>query len=345
MDTTIGAPSDETSTPRTATILCAMVIIRGAGLAGLAAAARLARLGHQVTLTTEGAPLGGPYAPGAFSGPDPLGTITLPAAWRDLFKKSGGHLTTELNRAHLSLVEADPVAVDLDDGDPLPLPAERGAQFHAIAGRLGEAEAIRWRDLIDSLDDAWIVFRRHALEATTPVTTPAQRAALLLDVTAGELADRVHPALGRLVLDTAGGPGAPGVETLPLAVERTFGRWRLVAGDGSARPGTSLVGLLTTRLAERGVQLADEPPGPVDIDCVPVGPAGRAHDAAAWLARTPIVGSDGTLRASAASPAGAQPWAELGSAALAVYELHERLTGEDCRPSNVDFRLPRLPPE
>ena len=31
------------------------------------------------------------------------------------------------------------------------------------------------------------------------------------------------------------------------------------------------------------------------------------------------------------------------SAALAVYALHERLTGEDPRPRNVDFRLPRLP--
>ncbi|GAA3861147.1 FAD-binding protein [Tessaracoccus defluvii] len=320
-----------------------MVIIRGAGLAGLAAAARLARLGHEVTLATGGTPLGDAYAPGVPTNPDPLGTITLPAAWRDLFKKSGGHLTTELNRAHLTLVEADPVAVDLGEGDLLRLPAERGAQFRAIGERLGEAEAARWRDLIDSLDDAWIVFRRHALEGTTPVTTPGQRAALLLDVSAGDLADRVHPALGRLVVDAAGTPGAPGVEALPLAVERTFGRWRLVAADGTARPGTSLVGLLTTRLAERGVQLADEPPGPVDIDCVPAGPVGRAHDAAAWLARTPIAGADGRLRASAASPAGTQPWAELGSAALAVYALHERLTGEDCRPTNVDFRLPRLP--
>ena len=46
-------------------------------------------------------------------------------------------------------------------------------------------------------------------------------------------------------------------------------------------------------------------------------------------------------RASAASPAGPEPWAQLGSAALAVYELHERLTGEDSRPTNVAFRMPR----
>ena len=36
-----------------------MLIIRGAGLTGLASAARLARLGHDVTLETLGEPLGG----------------------------------------------------------------------------------------------------------------------------------------------------------------------------------------------------------------------------------------------------------------------------------------------
>src|SRR5690606_1881423 len=59
-----------------------------------------------------------------------------------------------------------------------------------------------------------------------------------------------------------------------------------------------------------------------------------------WLRRPPVV-SD-VLRASASSPAGSEPWAELGSAALAVYELHERLTGEDSRPTNKDFRPGRL---
>ena len=68
----------------------------------------------------------------------------------------------------------------------------------------------------------------------------------------------------------------------------------------------------------------------------------RPHRDAAWglepgsaravLRRRPVVAEQ--LTASACSLAGPEPWAELASAALAVYELHERLTGEDCRPSN-----------
>ena len=60
----------------------------------------------------------------------------------------------------------------------------------------------------------------------------------------------------------------------------------------------------------------------------------------AWLRRTPVV--DDVPTASACSPAGNDVWGELASAALAVYELHERLTGEDCRPTNRAFRGSRL---
>ena len=146
------------------------------------------------------------------------------------------------------------------------------------------------------------------------------------------------------MLAQAESPDAPALLALPLSVERTFGRWRLVDAGGAVQPSTRLVGLLADRLAERGVVVAEEAEGAVDIDAAP--PAGwRPATASAedWLARVPIVGEGGALRASAASPAGPEPWAQLGSAALAVYALHERLTGEDPRPTNVDFRLPRLP--
>ncbi|NHB83987.1 hypothetical protein G7085_03060 [Tessaracoccus sp. HDW20] len=110
-----------------------MLIIRGATLAGLAAAARLARLGHEVTVVTDGGPLGGATAP-----PD---VVTVPAAWRDLFKKSGGHLLAELNRARVELVEAPPRQHPLPDGSTLTLPDERGPQYRAVVARFGEAEA------------------------------------------------------------------------------------------------------------------------------------------------------------------------------------------------------------
>ena len=155
-------------------------------LAGMAASARLARLGHAVTLITDGAPP--PSLPDA---------ILLPAAWRDLFKKSGAHLVTALNGAGLELVEAPAEVHTLADGTRLELPTERGAQWRALSAQLGEDEATRWRDLVDDLDDVMVAFRRHALEGTLPVTTAAQRSALWLDRTLGDVAGRLTGGLLR----------------------------------------------------------------------------------------------------------------------------------------------------
>lgn len=303
-----------------------MLIVRGATLSGLAAAARLARLGHEVALDTAGRT------------PDPLPqTVVLPATWRDLFKKSGAHLITALNGAGLELTEAPPTPHTLSDGTALQLPAERGAQYYALTEAFGEGEAIRWRDLLDSLMPVWEAFRRHALEGTEPVRTTQQRSALWLDRSIADVAAALHSPLREVVL--ALGPSQPGLAALPLLLERLFGRWQLT-DDGTPQPADLLVDLLWGRLDERGVHIVDTHDGPADIDCRPHETRRR------WWQRNPALGTpisdNGQLRASATSPAGSAPWAQLASAALAVYQLHERLTGEDPRPTNRDFTLPRL---
>lgn len=303
-----------------------MLIVRGATLAGLAAAARLARLGHEVTLDAAG------------HVPDPLPpTIVLPATWRDLFKKSGAHLVTALNGAGLELTEAPPTRHVLGDGTVLELPSERGAQFYALSDAFGKDEAARWRDLLDDLMPVWEAFRRHALEGTEPVRTKQQRAALWLDRSVADVAGRLGTPLADVVL--ALGPERPGMAALPLLLERMFGRWQ-VTRAGGPQPADLLVDLLRARLAERGVRTVETYDGEADIDCRPATAKTR------WWQRPPALGvpinDGGQLRASSASPAGAAPWAQLASAALAVYELHERLTGEDPRPTNKEFTLPRL---
>lgn len=303
-----------------------MLIVRGATLAGLAAAARLSRLGHTVTLdeaghTVESLPP----------------TIALPAAWRDTFKKSGAHLITALNGAGLELSPAPPARYTLSDGSVLELPAERGAQFYALSAAFGEAEAARWRDLLDDLLPVWGAFRRHALEGSEPVRTRQQRSALWLDRSIAEVAQRLQSPLAEVL--TALGPERPGTAALPLLLERMFGRWE-VTHHNAPQPADRLVDLLRARVVQRGVSIVESHDGPADIDC-------RPHQAARrWWRRphplgTPI-NDGGQLRASTTSPAGSAPWAQLASAALAVYELHERLTGEDPRPTNKAFTLPRL---
>lgn len=394
------------------------VAVRGASLAGMAAAARLARLGHDVTLVIAGSPLGQRWAPTTGAGEqvvdDMAQVIRLPATWRDTFKKSGGHLVAELNRAGLTLREAPPATHEFPDGSTLELPTERGAQFHVLNERYGNKAAERWRDLLDELDLAWRAQRRFGIESAERPNTRHQHRELWLTEPLANLADRVEePHLAHLIQDLkyfAGtdSPRAPGLLATQLVIERSFGRWYLSDEHGAGQRASLLIDLLANRLEQRRVQfcdaasdpnlgpepeiialpyrphwtrpalapsithwIADEPPVSTISEIVrhtatapiitwqrptPDGALSSEHDyrkatpdlawglepssARAWLRRPEITGQQ--LRASAASPAGGEPWGELSNAALAVYELHHRLTGQDCRPSNRDFQLPRL---
>lgn len=382
-------------------------------LAGLAAAARLAKLGHDVTLTTGGRPLGGRFAP--HPGPDgelvdalPQ-TYLLPAPWRDLFRKSGRAFDAELGRAGLDLVDAPAATHRFADGLEFALPAERGQQFATLSHHLGRSAAERWRDLLDDLDDTWLALRRHGVESPTPIATASkdERTRLLQRHTLANLADRLtEPHLAAIVLSQGWRAGtdshrAPALCASRLVVERTFGRWQLRDDTGPVRA-SRLIDLLVDRLATRRVRVVeyapDEPDARVHTEPhlqparwprrsprpalaprtthtltdasgadvtelvdhaartvtwqrpLPGGGAmASTHDFSAptpdlawglapddwtaWMRRTPITG-DGSWRASACSPAGNEPWAELASAALAVYETHEHLTGEDARPTN-----------
>ena len=139
-----------------------LIAVVGGGLAGLAAAARLARAGHQVVVLER---LDSPAGEVAVSG-EPGGTvITLPAAWRDLFRKSGRVLDAELARRGLQLAPAPPRAFRFADGSALDLPADRAGQWGAISAAFGQPAAVAWRDLVDGLDRTWQVVRRLGLEA------------------------------------------------------------------------------------------------------------------------------------------------------------------------------------
>ncbi len=403
-----------------ASVSAMSLVVHGATLSGLAVAARLAKLGHSVELVTDGAPIGGRWA--ATEGPgghlvDALPQlVSLPATWRDVFKKSGGHLVTELNRNGLELVEAPPVEHRFPDGTAVELPAERGAQFHAISARFGSPAAERWRDLLDDLDDVWAARRAFGVDTPGLPHDKDGRRRLWLDRTLESVADRLeNPHLARLITDLAPingtrSPGAPALLAVSFVIDRTFGRWQLVDTQRRGQRASLLMDLLVARVAERGVTLVEATDASPAVDCRPrargtwfrpaprpalrptVSHELRDHDpdrttsvheivdhhddgpvttwerpvcdgviasihdhrrgtrdldwglapdsGRSWMRRTTIT-SD-VPAASVCSPAGNEVWAELASAALAVYELHERLTGEDCRPSNRAFRGSRL---
>ena len=145
-------------------------VIFGAGLGGVAVAARLARLRHDVTivdtddtLARTGDPLRSPARLGETTGPGAPPTILwLPAVFRDLFASTGRPLARELE-----LVPVDPARrYVLPDGSVLDLPTgSRAATLDAFGRAFGPAAATEW--------DAFITAARTRWQEIRPALAPA----------------------------------------------------------------------------------------------------------------------------------------------------------------------------
>lgn len=286
------------------------VVIVGGGLAGMAAAARLAKRGHRVTLLHRSERLGADWRPDHPGGPGRLPEVlTLPAPWRDLFKKSGRILPAELARAGLDLVPAPPTRHVFAGGEELVLGGDRGEQFHRMTAAYGEPVAEAWRDLVDSLEPVWRQVRSLGLE--TSLVSGRQlrphRRTLLWGRTVADLAAaQSHPHLRALVEASAWRQGhdparTPAFVASRLNVERTFGRWMVV--DAAGRPAGSerLLDLLEARLATRGVEVVrlDRP--------VRFAGSGRHPDGRTLLAGPADGAADGAADGSSDGSVG---WAE-----------------------------------
>ncbi len=141
----------------------ARVVVLGGGLAGMASAARLAKLGHSVTLVEAADRLGGALAPveqDGFRWDGGAHATLLPAVLRDLFRKTGRPIERELD-----LVALDPVREHrFADGSRLRLPGgSRAAQIAAVEG-LGTGLGRVWADFVSSYADDWDLLRRDFFE-------------------------------------------------------------------------------------------------------------------------------------------------------------------------------------
>lgn len=245
----------------------APVVVVGGGLAGMAAAARLAKAGHPVELYEAAASLGGSWAPSEVDGllvdaaPAVLG---FPAPWRDLFRKSGRPLEAELERRGLALAPATAARYRFADGTELMLPAERGAQHAALTRAYGTAVAVRWQELLDGLDRVWQRVRPLGLEAELrdrgQLDREVRRALRSRQTLAQLAAGLDEPHLEAVVRSVAYRLGSapeltPAWCAVELSVARKFGRWTVTATDGGPDTGRSsvLVELLAARLALRRV--------------------------------------------------------------------------------------------
>jgi len=252
------------------------VIVIGGGLAGLAAAARLAKAGHAVELYEQSDRLGGTWAPyqleGGVTVDDAPSIIGFPAPWRDLFRKSGRPLEAELARMGYALAPAEPPMMIFADGTQLSLPADRGSQYSALGDAYGGSVAERWQQLIDRFGEVWQTLRGLGFEAELRSRRQLNRTARRslfgpsrfgTGTTVADLASSIdHKHLSALLRSVAYRSGSrpentPAFAAVELYLMRTFGRWQVqpLEADSPLDVGRSsvLVEALAARLALRKV--------------------------------------------------------------------------------------------
>ena len=239
----------------------ARIIVIGAGVAGLAAAARMASGANDVTLIERNSSPGGSLT---WASP---GTLTLPAALRDLFVKTGGRKASAAGQLEdvVDLQPVDPVrAYRFSDGSTLALPnAARGDTKDAFDAAFGPGSGDAWLRVVDHGNRAWSAIRPSLVEVPDAgrgdmwrlLRSSSARRAVAPRRTlrqVGEDAGVRDPRMWSVLDEYAKAAGAapetaPAVLAIRLYIEQTFGAWRIVGGL------SELATALYERCLKRGV--------------------------------------------------------------------------------------------
>jgi UDP-galactopyranose mutase len=232
------------------------VVVVGGGFGGTAAAARLAKLGHDVTVVERRDRLGGAVGfverDGFRWDAGPTSTA-LPAVVRDLFRKSGRPLERELD-----LVPVEPMREHrFSDGTVLRMPSgSRSAQLDAVDDALGGDLGRQWVDHVHSFADTWDALRRSYLERpwSEEHADKDTRALLHTRTTLHKVVTRAFKderlrelALHPTRMDGHDPRNVPAWMAMWAYVEQNFGLWTVPGGMGA------LAAAMTKRLQERRV--------------------------------------------------------------------------------------------
>ena len=223
----------------------ARIVVVGAGMGGLAVAARLSAQRHQVTVVEQADTVGGKlgwFTRDGFAFDTGPSLLTLPAVYRDLFLKTGEPLERSVE-----LVEVDPVCrYRFPDGTVLDLPnASRGRTTAAMDEALGAGTGAQWASLLDHAGAVWEITRGPFLESPLDgartlfalsrrvrdlVTVAPWRT--LRGVGRSHLRDpRLAMMLDRYATYTGSDPRrAPAALVTVPYVEQTFGAWYVRGG-------------------------------------------------------------------------------------------------------------------
>ena len=240
------------------------IVVIGAGIGGMATAARLSVKGHQVTIVEQSDQVGGKagaYSRDGFVFDTGPSLITLPAVYRDLFLKTGTSLEDNVD---LQPVEPG-TSYRWSDGTRVTLPGVNpAAAATALGDALGGTAREDWLALVARAAEIWRITRKPFLEspltgtrellalAKSPrdVRTVAPTTSLrglgrkyLRDPRLRMLLDRYATYSGS---DPRKAPAA--LSTIPY-VEQTFGSWHI--GGGVHK----LADALAARCEERKVDI------------------------------------------------------------------------------------------
>ncbi|WET76785.1 phytoene desaturase family protein [Amycolatopsis sp. QT-25] len=254
------------------------VVIIGAGMGGLAAAARLAAGGHAVTVLERSSRCGGKL--GTFSrdgftfdtGPS---LLTLPSVYRDLFAATGADLD--------SLIEIEPVdpacQYRFADGTELTMPHDRDAVPAALDDALGDGAGAEWARLMAEAGYLWSLVGeqvlQHPLNGTRDLIRYSTSVKDLLAIAPWRtlrsmgrrrLSDpRARMLLDRYATYTGSDPRRlPAVMSVVPFVEQEFGSWHV--RGGLRRLGEALL----SRVSALGVQIRTD----TEVTAVETGPDG-----------------------------------------------------------------------
>jgi phytoene desaturase len=272
----------------------ARVVVVGAGLGGLAAGARLAALGHRVTVLEQADHVGGKlgwFARDGHSFDTGPSLLTLPAIHRDLFAATGVRLEDELE-----LVRLDPAGVvRFADGTQLTMPGRRAEVPAALDAALGNGAGAQWAALMDRAAEMWRVtehpFLRSPLRGAATLAGLARSSRDVATVAPWQTlrglgrrhlrSPHLRTLLDRYATYSGSDPRrAPAVLATVPYVEQEFGSWHVRGGlrllalavadrarDRGAvvRTGCRVRRILVTGRRASGVELADGEVVPADV--------------------------------------------------------------------------------
>ncbi|MDH6134748.1 phytoene dehydrogenase-like protein [Kitasatospora sp. MAA4] len=248
----------------------ARIVIIGAGISGLAAAARLATVGHRVTVCEASSTYGGmlgQYRRDGFAFDTGPTLLTLPAVYRDLALKTGREPLEQL--VELSPVDPESRHVFADGSSVLLPNASRGGVGQALDAAFGAGAGERWGQLTNRGRTVWEATRRPLLEEPLPADPAALRSdpypaaprrglGRLLggEPTLAQVAQRElggHPALTALLEEYALRFGfdprtVPAGATVIPYMEQSFGVWYVRGGM------RALAEAVYRRCEQRGVE-------------------------------------------------------------------------------------------